>query len=90
MMTPTPYFDSGGRFLGSFAIITDISPLKNREQLLIAANVQFESKLKKCSADLMDKSQELKDANVALKVLLKQSEADRLELEKNMRSFKNF
>ena len=84
IMTPTPYFESSGRFLGSFAIITDISSLKSREQSLITAKEQLESKLEKCLADIIMKSQELNDVNTALKVLLRLRETDRSELEKNM------
>jgi PAS domain S-box-containing protein len=77
LMTPTPYFDSQGRFKGSFAVITDISKQKKEKDLL-------EMRVKERTIALEYKTKSLEDVNTALRVLLKKREQDRYDIEEQM------
>lgn len=77
IMTPTPYFDSQGKFKGSFAVITDISKQKKERRLL-------EMMVKQRTRELENKTQSLEEVNTALRVLLKKREEDKTILEQRM------
>jgi len=77
IMTPTPYFDSKGRFKGSFAVITDISKQKKERNLL-------EMMVKQRTRELEDKTKSLGEVNTALRVLLRKREEDKNILEESM------
>jgi len=77
LMTPTPYFDSQGRFKGSFAVITDISKQKKEKDLL-------EMRVTERTLALEYKTKSLEDVNTALRVILKKREQDRQILEEQM------
>lgn len=77
LVSPKAIFDADGSFRGSFAVITDITDLKNTER-----------KLKDREKELEVKAANLQDLNSALKVLLKRREDDKAEIEKNV--LKNF
>lgn len=77
LMTPTPYFDSLGKFKGSFAIITDISKQKKEKNLL-------ETMVKHRTCELENKTKSLEEVNTALRVLLKKREEDKAILEERM------
>jgi PAS domain S-box-containing protein len=77
IMTPTPYFDSRGKFKGSFAVITDISRHKKELNLL-------EMKVEQRTCQLEDKTKNLEEMNTALRVLLKKREEDKHILEESM------
>jgi PAS domain S-box-containing protein len=73
MISPQPIFDADGHFKGSFAVITDITKLK-----------QTERELKEREKQLENKTSNLEEVNTALKVLLDKREQDRSELEENV------
>ncbi len=77
IMTPTPYFDSNGKFKGSFAVITDISKQKKEKNLL-------ELRVKQRTQELENKTKNIEEVNTALRVLLKKREEDRTILEERM------
>ncbi len=77
LMSPTPYFDSNGKFKGSFAIVTDISKHKKEKNIL-------EFRVKKRTRELENKTKSLEEVNTALRVLLKQREEDKTMLEERM------
>ncbi len=77
IMTPTPYFDSEGKFKGSFAVITDISKQKKEKDFL-------EQRVKERTIELENKTQSLEEVNTALRVLLKKREEDKTLLEESM------
>ncbi|MCK5836933.1 MAG: PAS domain S-box protein [Desulfobacula sp.] len=77
LMTPTPYFDSSGKFEGSFAIVTDISKQKKEKNLL-------ELRVQQRTRDLENKTKTLEEVNTALRVLLRKREEDKTILEERM------
>ncbi|MEN6437874.1 MAG: LuxR C-terminal-related transcriptional regulator [Syntrophobacter sp.] len=68
--TASPIFDKDGRLIGAIEAMRDFSHQKSLERALLARE-----------KDLEEKARELEDANTALKVLLKQREKDRKDLE---------
>jgi len=69
----TPLYNSKGKIVGAIESIRDITERK-----------QAEEALKKREEDLKIKTQELEDLNAALRVLLKQRDEDRNELEETI------
>ena len=84
IMTPTPYFDSAGKFKGSFAIITDISKHKKEQKVLEQAHYKLEERVAQRTQELEEKTIRLEEANTALRVLLKKREEDKTILEERM------
>jgi PAS domain S-box-containing protein len=80
IVAPKALFESGNRYKGSFAVITDVSRLKKTEAVLKSRERQ-----------LSEKTRRLQKMNTALEVLLQKREQDRLEIEKkvllNVRQF---
>jgi PAS domain S-box-containing protein len=83
-MSPTPFFDSRGKFKGSFAVITDISKRKQEQEALLKSHEQLESRVKERTLELEIKTIHLEEMNTALRVLLKQREEDKIEMEEKM------
>ena len=73
IVSPEPIFDEAGKFKGGFAVITDISQLKETEKELIERE-----------QDLEIKTKNLQEVNTALKVLLNKRDEDKKELEKKV------
>lgn len=84
IMTPTPYFDGNGCFKGSFAVVTDISEHKKKQQRLKKAHDELEERVAQRTAELREKTRSLEDVNTALRVLLKKREEDERRLEERM------
>ncbi len=70
LISPQPLFDDADHFKGSFAVITDITQIKQVEQVLREREKELETKTK-----------ELEEVNTALRVLLKRRDEDKTELE---------
>jgi PAS domain S-box-containing protein len=73
IVSPEPIFNEAGKFKGGFAVITDISQLKEAEKELI-----------KREQDLEIKTKNLQEVNTALRVLLNKRDEDKKELEKKV------
>jgi len=73
IVSPKAVFDENGNFKGSFAVITDITTLKQAEQTLIEREQELEIQTAK-----------LEEVNAALRVLLKRREDDKKELEEKV------
>ena len=71
----SPLYDSKGRIVGAIESIRDITERKQAEEMLEKREVELEAK-----------TSELEDLNAALRVLLKQREEDRNELEQKVLS----
>ena len=65
-------------------IFRDISEKKQTEEALKKAHTELERRVQERTADLAKKTEQLKEANTALKVLLKQREDDKIELQENV------
>jgi PAS domain S-box-containing protein len=73
ILSPRPLFDGEGNFRGSLSVITDVSDLKRAEQ-----------ELKQREKELQVKSDNLEEANAALKVLLAMRARDKIQLEEKV------
>jgi PAS domain S-box-containing protein len=71
----SPLYDSKGRIVGAIESIRDITERKQAEEMLEKREVELEAK-----------TNELEDLNAALRVLLKQREEDKNELEQKVLS----
>ncbi|MCX5846722.1 MAG: LuxR C-terminal-related transcriptional regulator [Deltaproteobacteria bacterium] len=71
----SPLYDSKGDIVGAIESIRDITERKHAEEALEKREMELEAK-----------TNELEDLNAALRVLLKQREEDRSELEQNVLS----
>jgi len=78
-VSPKGLYASDGTYKGSFAIFSDITFLKLTENMLLETQKQLEDKVK-------ERTRELEEKNVALKVLLTQRENDKKKLEDTMMS----
>jgi PAS domain S-box-containing protein len=73
IVSPRPIFNEKGQFKGSFSVITDVTDLKHTQQAL-----------KKREKELEMQTDNLEEANAALRVLLKKREEDKKELEEKV------
>jgi PAS domain S-box-containing protein len=73
IVAPKAILNESGQFKGSFAVITDISELKETSKIL-----------KKKEQDLIEKTSILQEVNTALRVLLKKRDEDKNELEEKV------
>jgi|TARA_B100000315_G_scaffold146711_1_gene135635 PAS domain S-box-containing protein len=73
IVSPQAFFDEKNRSKGGFAVVTNITKLKQTEQ-----------KLRKRENELEIKTENLNEMNTALKVLLKTRDEDKIELEERV------
>lgn len=73
IISPSPFIDAKGNIKGSFSVTTDITEHKKVEEVLREREKELEIKTTK-----------LEELNSALKVLLKQRDEDKMELEENL------
>ena len=76
--------DEGGKVKFCEGVVLDISRNKLAEEALKNAHDELEKRVQNRTAELEQKTISLKESNIALKVLLKQREMDKKELEKNV------
>jgi PAS domain S-box-containing protein len=75
IMSPKPLYADGGKFAGSYSVITDVTRLK-----------QTQAALQRRETELENQTHSLEEANTALRVLLKKREEDKVALEERMLS----
>jgi PAS domain S-box-containing protein len=73
ILSGAPIFDTEGRFRGSFAVMTDISALKETEE-----------SLRNREKELVTKSRNLEDVNAALHVLLENRDKEKIEFQEKI------
>ena len=83
-MSPRPFYDPGGKFKGSFAVITDISRRKEEQEALRSARDELERRVEERTRELEIKTKNLEEMNTVLRVLLKKRDEDRTEIEERM------
>lgn len=85
-MAPKPYYSDRGDFLGSFAVITDITERKIEQEMLCQARDELERRVRQRTEELEAKNRSLEELNTALRVLLEKRDEDRTEIENRMQS----
>ena len=73
IVSPQALFDAAGNFVGSFAVVTDVSRLKRTEERLRATNRQLDAE-----------RQALREKNVALREVLSQIEDEKKQLQRQV------
>jgi PAS domain S-box-containing protein len=73
IMSASPIMTDSGRYEGSFAVIIDITEMK-----------EIEKELREREKELKTKTHNLEDVNAALRVLLEQREKDKTEIEQKL------
>lgn len=76
-----PVHDPDGALGGYVGTLTDITARKEQEQLLARHSEELEARVRERTAELLAQAGRLVEMNAALKVLLRQREEDRDELE---------
>lgn len=77
-----PVHDSDGVLLGYVGTVAEISARKTHEQLLARHSEELEARVRERTAELRVQTERLAEMNAALKVLLRQREEDRDDLER--------
>lgn len=80
LITASPIFDDSANLVGIVHVTKDITEKKAAEHALKIAYDKMEEKVKERTAQLDFKSRHLEEANMALRLMLKAREEDRLEL----------
>ncbi len=75
IVSPQPLFDREGNFVGSFAVLTDISRQKQTERYLQLANERLEAE-----------QNALTEKNIALKEVLSQIESEKEQIKQQMQA----
>jgi PAS domain S-box-containing protein len=75
LVAPQPLFDPSGNFIGSFAVLTDISRQKHTEAKLHTAN-----------ESLAAEQQALTEKNIALKEIMSQIESEKKAVQRQLQS----
>ncbi|MFO7559124.1 MAG: PAS domain S-box protein [Desulfobacterales bacterium] len=78
-LSPRDVCDSEGKYKGSFAVFTDITLYKEAKEILYQAKDELEKKIRQ-------RTDELEERNIALKVLLSQRDRDKKKLEETIMS----
>jgi PAS domain S-box-containing protein len=76
--------DGAGELLGYVGTVVDVTARRNREQAAARARDMLQDRVRERSAEVRDQAERLEEVNAALKVLLRQREQDRLDMEKSV------
>jgi PAS domain S-box-containing protein len=79
-----PIFDRRGRVVQLAVFVRDITRQKRAEESLKKAHEQLERRVKERTADLFRAKNNLEEVNTALRVLLRQRDEDKAELEEKV------
>jgi len=81
-----PIFSSKDKIHSTIGTITDITDQKKAEKALMKAHAELEQRVKERTRELEINTQNLRETNIAMKVLLKKREEDRKDIEYNVLS----
>lgn len=79
-----PLVDNTGKIYAVGGVCTDITQLEKEEAALKKAHDELENMVQDRTAELEKKSRRLEESNIALRVLMRQSESDKKNLEKDV------
>jgi PAS domain S-box-containing protein len=80
----SPFLDDESNLSGGIHVARDITQLKAIEEKLRDSNEKLEQHVTMRTSQLVQKAKDLEEANIALKVLLKHRELDRVEIEESV------
>ncbi|MFC1828494.1 PAS domain S-box protein [Thermodesulfobacteriota bacterium] len=84
IMSPQIIYDTNGKFMGSFAVITDISNQKKIEASLQGTLDETERRVRERTKELQIKTDMLEDINTALNILLKKRDEEKTDVEEQI------
>jgi PAS domain S-box-containing protein len=84
MISGAPIFLSEDKVHSAIGTFTDITDKKRVEKALMKAHNELEHRVKKRTSELEIKTKTLEEINIAMKVLLKKREEDKIEIEDNV------
>jgi PAS domain S-box-containing protein len=84
IVSPQSIIDIDGNYKGSFAIYTDISKQTQFKEVMLKDYDRLERRVGNRTKELQVKTQNLEELNMALKVLLRKRDEDKIELEEKV------
>jgi len=84
IISGSPLFSFGGKLHSTIGTLTDITDKKKAEKALVKAHAELEQRVKERTRELEINTQNLRETNIAMKVLLKKREEDRKDVEYNI------
>ena len=83
-ITASPFVDYTGKIAGVIEVVRNISARKQAEEALRKAHKELEKRVEERTADLKMKTTQLEEVNGALRVMLRQRDEDKTEIEENV------
>jgi PAS domain S-box-containing protein len=84
LVSVSPLLDHDNNLVGVIHVARDITELKKIERALRESNEKLEQNVEMRTSELARKALDLEESNIALKVLLKQREQDRKEIQESV------
>jgi DNA-binding CsgD family transcriptional regulator len=84
LISVSPLFDDQNNLIGGIHLARNISHLKQIEENLRKSNETLEQHVKIHTSELVKKAKDLEESNIALKVLLRQRDHDRAEIQDSL------
>jgi len=83
-VSASPCLDDDNNIIGGIHVARDISHIKAIEEQLRDSNQRLEQRVAERTSELVEKAKDLKEANIALNVILKNREQDRTAIEESI------
>jgi len=84
LISASPFFDDQNNLIGGILVGRDVTQPKKVEDALRESNENLEQRVALRTSELAQKAKDLEESNIALRVLMRQREQDRNEIEKSM------
>jgi PAS domain S-box-containing protein len=84
LVSVSPLYDDENNLMGGIHVARDITHLKEIEAALRESNERLEQHVAMRTSELVQKAEDLKESNIAMRVLLKHWEQDRTEIQESV------
>jgi PAS domain S-box-containing protein len=84
LVSVSPLYDDENHLTGGIHVARDITHLKDIEAALRESNEKLEQHVAMRTVELVQKAEDLKESNIAMKVLMKHREQDRTEIQESV------